>query len=207
MKLIDGIKLKRKGGPVEIPDCSRDALPQFFVEMGFKAGAEIGTYKGQYTEILAKSGLQIYTIDPWRIYRDYNSHRGQARLDSRYEHAKKILAPYPNVKIIRKTSMEALEDFPDESLDFVYIDGNHHFKYVAEDIVEWTRKIRKGGIVSGHDYVYFKLVSVARRCDVCYVVDAYVRAAGIENFWVLGRKEYIDGEKRDRWRSWMWFKS
>ena len=112
--------------------------------MGFKAGVEIGVYKGGYTKVLAKSGLQIYGIDPWRAYGDVGLiSQDQEELDDYYENAQRILAPYPNVVIIRKTSMEALEDFEDESLDFIYVDGNHRFKYIAEDICEWTKKNKK----------------------------------------------------------------
>jgi hypothetical protein len=205
MKLSEGINII-SGRPGEIPDASRNDFPEFFREMGFKSGAEIGVYKGEYTKILASSGLEIYAIDPWRIYRDYGNPRGQKRLDFQYDHTCRYLSDCPNVKIVRKTSLEALEDFPDGSLDFVYIDGNHHFEYVAQDIVEWTRKVRKGGIVSGHDYIYTKSRSVNGGCDVHYIVDAYVKAAKIRNFWVVGRKKYIEGEKRDRWRSWFWIK-
>ena len=102
--------------------------------------------------------------------------------------------------------MEALNDIPNESLDFVYIDGNHHFKYVAEDICGWSKKVRKGGIISGHDYFYSGATACLNVCHVAYVVDAYTRAYNIKNWYILGRKKYVDGEKRDTWRSWMWFK-
>jgi len=66
MKLIDGIKLK--GKPAEIPDCTRDDLPQFFVDMGFKVGAEIGVARGKYSEKFCKVGLKLYSIDPWLMH-------------------------------------------------------------------------------------------------------------------------------------------
>src|SRR3989344_4840255 len=123
MKIIDGLKLK--GKPAEIPECSRDDLPGFFKEMGFKVGAEIGVYKGEFSEKLAKAGLKLYAIDPWKEYKGYNMPKSQERLNSQYEQTKSVLAPFPDCRIIRKTSMEAVEDFEDGSLDFVYIDGNH----------------------------------------------------------------------------------
>ena len=49
--------------------------------------------------------------------------------------------------------MDAVKDFKDESLDFVYIDANHGYESTKEDIREWSKKVKKGGIVSGHDYV------------------------------------------------------
>jgi len=205
MRIIDGIR-KIRGRPGIISDCGRDDLPEFWKEMGFKVGVEIGVYYGEFSEIIAKSGLTLYSVDPWRVYRDFGHPEEQAKHDRIYEEAKKRLTPYPNCILVRKTSIEALDDFNDDSLDFVYIDGNHHFRYIADDIVEWTRKLKKGGVISGHDYIYTKSRSINGGCDVHYIVDAYVKAAMIRNFWVLGRKEYIDGEKRDRWRSWMWFK-
>lgn len=103
--------------------------------------------------------------------------------------------------------MEALEDFADESLDFVYIDANHEFRYIAEDLFEWTKKVRKGGIVSGHDYFYNKTGTGEDHWHVAYVLKAYIGAYGIENWYLLGRKETLEGEKRDKWRSWMFIKS
>lgn len=204
MKLIDGIKLKGKA--VEIPDCSRDDLPQFFIDMGYKTGAEIGVAKGEFSLKLCQAGLTVYSIDPWLCNKDYPDSRGQKKMDYVYEHAKKILAPYPNSTIIKKTSMEASDDFADGSLDFVYIDGNHEFKFIAEDISEWSKKVKKGGIISGHDYMYTRPTNPLGICHVIPVLNAYTTAYNINDWYILGRKNASQGETRDRWRSWMFFK-
>lgn len=203
MKIIDGIRLK--GRPAEIPDCSRDDLPEFFKEMGFKVGVEIGVFRADYTEVLAKSGLQIYGVDPWQSYRDYGNENKQKWLDDRYEVSKKRMAKYPNVTLLRETSMEAVAKFKEGSIDFVYIDGNHYFKYVAEDIYEWSRIVKKGGILSGHDYASFKHRYVGGGCQAKEVVDAFAEAYDAKNFWILGRRRADTGEKRDNYRSWMMF--
>ena len=202
MKLVDGLKLK--GRPAEIPDCSRDDLPQLFKDMGFTVGAEIGVDKGEFSEVIAKSGLKLYSIDTWFSYDDYKETRGQDVLDEIYEKAKRRLAPYPNCIVIRKSSVEAAKDFEDGSLDFVYIDGNHQFMYVAEDIAIWSKKVKVGGIICGHDYIYTNPRTQAGICHVIYVVNAYTQAYKIENWWLIGRKHADEGEKRDRFRSWMW---
>lgn len=202
MRIIDGLQLK--GRPAEIPDCSRDDLPKFFKAMGYKLGAEIGVYKGEFSEKYCKEGLKLYAIDPWRSYDDYEDSRGQKKLNSIYEHTKRLLAPYKNCTIIRKTSMDAAKDFADGSLDFVYIDGNHQFKYVAEDISEWSKKVKKGGVIAGHDYIYTNPRTQAGICHVIYVVNAYTQAYKISNWYLLGRKERLEEETRDRFRSWMW---
>lgn len=201
MKLIDGLKLK--GRPAEIPDCSRDDLPQLFVNMGFKVGAEIGVDRGEFSEKFAKAGLALSAVDPWKYDDDYVDSRTQLRLDELHAHTQKVLSPYPLCTIIRKTSMEAVKDFADESLDFVYIDGNHQLKYVIEDLVEWSKKVKVGGIISGHDYIYTNPRTAAGICHVIYAVNAFTGAYRVPNWYLLGRKENQPDEKRDKWRSWM----
>jgi hypothetical protein len=191
MKLVDG--LKEKGKPFEIPDCSRDELPQLFVDRGYKVGVEVGVEEGEFSEKLCRAGLQISAIDSWEK-------------ESDYEETLKRLSSYPNCKIIRKTSMEAVNEFKDKSLDFVYIDADHRFRYIAEDLYEWSKKVRSGGIVCGHDY-FFPLNKRGKETwHVGYVLRAYTEAFGIENWYVLGLKNKVKGTARDKWRSWMFIK-
>ena len=192
MKLFDA--LKEKGNPYWIPNSSRNDLPEFFVELGHKTGVEVGVDEGEYTESFAKVGLSIYGVDPWKVYEEYNNRENQPELDSKYDRTRLRLAPYPNSHIIRKTSMEALTFFKDNSLDFVYIDGNHKFRYVAEDICEWTKKVRKEGIVSGHDYE-----GAGRNRFVTFVLEAYLKSYNISNWYVIG-----DG--KDITLNWMFVK-
>lgn len=201
--ISEGLKLK--GRPVDIPNCGRNDLPEFFKEQGFKVGVEIGVYRGEYAEVLAKSGMKLYGVDPWLAYADYpyyNYKNEQWREDENYAETVKRIAPYPNYQLIRNTSLGALQYFEDESLDFCYIDGNHSFKYVVEDICGWIKKVKKGGYVCGHDYFWGN----KEKFHVRYAVDAYVEAHGIKNLWILGRKKADKGEIRDSWRSWIFKK-
>lgn len=202
MTIKEGLNLP--GSYVEIPDCSRYDLPQFFVDEGFKVGAEIGVWRGEFTEKFAKLGLKMYAIDPWMELKDYKSDgKGfQASQDKCYEITKEVLAPY-DCTIIRKESMAALADVPNESLDFVYIDGNHWFRYVAEDICEWTKKVKPGGYVCGHDYFASKSSKCLNACHVKYVLDAYVACFYIKKLYILGKR--FSGT-RDQWRSWVFKK-
>ena len=195
MKIID--KLEVKGKPAYIRDCKRADLPEFFRDMGYVVGAEIGVYKGGFTEKFCKANLKMYAIDGWRAYDGYNEpgRNFQKRQDFLYGHTCRVLAPYPSCTIVRKFSMEAVCDFENESLDFVYIDGNHTLKYVIEDIYEWEKKVRKGGVVAGHDYAETNIIKVK------IGVHAYTRAYGIKNWYVLG-----DEERGERFNSWFWIK-
>jgi len=130
-------------------------LTSIWRELGFKVGAEIGVNNGRYSKWMAikVKNPKLFLIDPYKEYAEYvESHiNGQEVFDQYYENAKERLRKF-NVEFIRKTSMEAINDFTDNSLDFVFIDGNHTFEYVVNDIAEWEKKLKPGGILSGHDY-------------------------------------------------------
>jgi len=206
MKIMEGLELP--GWAVEIPDCTRFDLPEFFKEQGYKVGAEIGVWQGEFTEILLQSGSKVYAIDPWVTYDDcdYYGQKSGGSLEFAYEAARERLDPYSDCTIIRKFSMDALEDFKDGSLDWVYLDGNHSFAYVANDIYHWTKKVREGGVISGHDYIHIVSRKDPLMCTVKNVVDAYTRAARIPKWYVLGEKYPKPGHKRDRFRSFFWIK-
>lgn len=178
---------------------SRDELPALFNKMGFKVGAEIGVAGGHFSEKLCKGipGLKMFCIDPWNTYRENRRGGGQSNHDANYEMTKNRLKDY-DATLIRKFSMDAVKDFEDESLDFVYIDGNHDFKYVLEDIVEWSKKVKRGGIVAGHDYYHFN------NSGVIEAVDMYVKQNILDLQTTEGSKENPDRD--DRCPSFWWIK-
>lgn len=189
--------------PIEIPNIGRGELAVLFAELGFKRGAEIGVLAGEYSEILCKNnaGLELFGVDP---YKAYSQHRSQKQLDRFKEEARTRLEIYKNYNFIEKSSMEAVKGFENEELDFVYIDGDHDFLHVTEDITFWSEKVRPGGIVSGHDYI--------RRRDptnhrVVEAILPYVKDNKIFPWFVLGLNAKIPGMIRERHRSWMWVKT
>jgi predicted O-methyltransferase YrrM len=55
---------------------------------------------------------------------------------------------------LRSLSWEGAKNYSDESLDFVFIDAAHDHESVIKDLVSWYPKVKKGGIIAGHDYHY-----------------------------------------------------
>jgi hypothetical protein len=167
---------------------TRVTLAEIFAEAEYKVGAEIGVERGHYSRLLCSiiPGVKMFCIDPWQPY----AHQSEAREEGIYQKALQTLAGL-NVEIIRKTSLEASKDIADNALDFVYIDGLHEFDPVMMDIILWSPKVRKGGIVSGHDYVpYFQY-------GVIQAVQAYTQVHNIENWYItIGERE----------PSWLWVK-
>lgn len=181
--------------PVKIESIGRSGLAKLFAELGFKKGVEIGVDRGAFSEILCQANqkLQLFSIDAWSTsaFEDplNTSEKMQKQFENHYQDAKRRLAHY-NCKIIRKKSLDAVKDFEDNSLDFIYIDSNHNFVEVASDIYRWEKKVKVGGIISGHDYLHFP---PTRDNHVKHVVDAYIRAFEISPYFELGQDRYPSG--------------
>ena len=158
----------------------RSLLPGLFYELGYTKGAEIGVRFGNFSIKLCEANpdLHLYCIDPWHAYNNKYTQRRQDRI---YDQAVKNLRPY-NVEIIKRKSIDALELFKDESLDFVFIDGDHHYDFVAPDIIYWSKKVRKNGIVACHDYYAFGWAGVMQ------AVNSYTFCHDIRPWYVT--KEY-----------------
>jgi hypothetical protein len=167
---------------------TRDTLAQLFYDLGYTKGAEIGVQRGAYSRTLLKSNpnLHLLCIDSWAPF----THHSQAWQDAQLERARKRLRGM-NCEFIVKTSLDAAKEIPDGSLDFVYIDALHDFDSVMSDMIAWSPKVRRDGIVSGHDYF------ISYTCGVIPAVDAFARAHNISMYYVT---------PKDIPRSWFWRK-
>lgn len=174
---------------------SRIQLAGHFHVKGYKVGAEIGVADGRYSEILCQQnpGVRLFCVDPWEAY----GWRDQKYQDGAYKKACERLNDY-NVRIVREPSVKASLRFKDKELDFVFVDGIHDFDYVMEDIIAWSRKVRKGGIVSLHDYYRFK------DSGVIEAVNTYTQVHKID-FKVTDY--YTKGHKDDRAPCAWWYVS
>ena len=136
---------------IEIHNINRNDLAKKFADWGFKIGVEVGTHAGDYAEALCKvnKNLTLYTVDLFDlVYEDdYTGRIGQRKQRGLYKKVIERLLPYKCV-VIKMLSIEALKLFEYEQLDFVYIDGSHHYDYVVTDIAMWGQKVRKGGVIS-----------------------------------------------------------
>jgi hypothetical protein len=155
---------------------SKFDLLKHFAELELKLGAEIGVSQGYFSKKMFEAipNLKLFCVDAWLSYpgvRRWMPNNRRANLY--YEITKKTLALY-NAVIMRGMSVEMSKQIPDGSLDFVFIDANHAFDYVMEDLIHWVPKVRSGGIVSGDDYFHFK------KSGVIEAVDAYTKAHGIK---------------------------
>lgn len=126
---------------------------------------EIGCRKGVSTQAFAMAGARVFTIDPWKDYEGYNvpEHR-----DS-YSIAVSKLAVFGNrVTILKMMSTEALPYIP--MCDLIWIDGNHEYKYIHQDIKDYWKKVKVGGYLSGDDYSWPGVEKAVINCGLIFQV-------------------------------------
>lgn len=159
---------------------SRDDLGTMTKMLGLYEGVEVGTKRGEFAEILCRGNpnLHLRCVDPWAAYNNIS----QDYQDKVYPQAVDRLSRY-NVTIIRRASMEAVIEFDDKSLDFVYIDGNHMFNHAMLDLIHWHEKVRSGGIMALHDY------RPGQWAGVVQAVDAYTHCHDIRPWYVTRERE------------------
>jgi len=116
-------------------------------------GVEIGVFKGTFSRmLLRKLNIgRLYLIDPYFRYDGYKDDLGTENFSKLRATAHKKLSVFPNKMFIRTSSEEAAGLFKEGSLAFVYIDGNHNYEYVKKDIELYWSKVKKGGLIGGHD--------------------------------------------------------
>lgn len=112
-------------------------LFQEHFQKGF--GAEIGVQNGFNSKQIWKYWKGgIFLVDWW----DKPEELRQCMINNIHKH----------YQVLVGDSIKMAECVEGRSLDWIYIDAGHTYAEVKADFEAWFSKVRKGGIVSGHDY-------------------------------------------------------
>jgi len=135
-----------------------EIMPILFSEHNLLGrGVEVGVHLGENAcRILEEYQGTVDLIDPWINLPDeeYDDAINNGNRNSDFENCRNKLGVFQGrVNYHQKRSIEAVDSFSDESLDFVFIDGNHKYEYVKADLEAWYPKVRQGGIIAGDDYI------------------------------------------------------
>jgi predicted O-methyltransferase YrrM len=115
---------------------------------------ELGAWLGKSSSYLVDYAVDrnVIIIDSWKGSPNEltSTHQLATQVDI-YEVFKKNMGER-SYKSIRGLSSEVVNQFEDESLDVVFIDLTHTYESVKQDIELWLPKVKKGGLLAGHDY-------------------------------------------------------
>jgi len=138
---------------------SRQELGNACEERGFTSGAELGVQRGLFSkEMLDRwpNCTKYLLVDLWAHQPNYKDAANVAthKQLSMMNYAKSQTAAYENKTIfIRNYTTLAALDVAEASLDFIYVDARHDYCGVMEDMTAWWPKLKRGGIMAGHDYM------------------------------------------------------
>lgn len=123
---------------------------------------ELGSWKGQSASCMCvelkrrnKNRVNFFCVDTWEGSGEEGDHNDDpwVKQGKLYDKFKDNLREVSNYYIpLRMTTEEASNHFVDGTVDIVFIDAEHSYEGVKNDILKWLPKVRKGGIISGHDY-------------------------------------------------------
>ena len=127
-------------------------------------GAEIGVHLGDFSHCILDIARprKLYLIDPWKLFDGdeyeeswYGKKVTQETMDQRH---RSVCERFENqitkgkVEVIRALSREGLKKIEDDSLDFVYVDGDHSYEGAKADLELSLIKLKVGGLITGDDY-------------------------------------------------------
>lgn len=120
--------------------------------------AEIGVYRGQFAQKLlagAPGIARYYLIDPWRHLDDWNkpANKSDDVFEGFYREAMERTSEHEAKRVVlRGTTTEVIDEIPDGSVDFAYVDGDHTLRGITIDLIRVFPKIRDGGWIGGDDF-------------------------------------------------------
>lgn len=135
----------------------REVLGQWLNDHNFLLdGAEIGVLSGVFSRnILSQwKGKNLFMVDPL-IQQPVDVYRED---DGRFNYAvsrklcRELTHEDHRAILMLELSSDASRKFGTGSLDFVYIDANHSYEFVIQDMDLWWPKVKPGGLFGGHDY-------------------------------------------------------
>jgi len=163
-----------------------------------RVGCEVGVCAGQNIKHIIENcknikkmyGVDPYSKDSWDMKDFVNVEKEFGGFNSLYYEVKTMLSQFGNkVELIRKTSTYAALDFEDESLDFVFIDAGHEFKDCYNDIVSWYPKVKKNGLIMGHDFYNSAFMGVSEAVLKFFSLDNIDSYSEPVHIYICEKKE------------------
>lgn len=192
------------------PIAGRDKLGKYLCERGRLHGhaVEVGTHRAEYARILMESWYgTLDCVDPWSIPPGYEYQAkflwgGPTREDD-YIAALRVSQDYHGFMTLhRMTSKEAAPLFDGNSLDLVYLDGDHELPGFLDDLNLWWPKVNPGGILAGHDVLCPGEVGGGWGKGIQTALTRFCSEQGISEVQLLPEKESVPWsfliEKPDR---------
>lgn len=168
--IFGGINVKTKYGvvPAYCLDYTRTYIKEQLKHIYSGIFVEIGVYGGSTLldiyDLCKNNNIKIFGIDPWDKINVFNGKKFEEtdiiirnQEINRYRLVKENLLNIINknnldINIINDNSWDVYNNFEDNSISCIHIDGDHSYEGVTKDLNLYWIKVKHGGIIINDDY-------------------------------------------------------
>ena len=121
---------------------------------GVVLGAEVGIWRGYMSAtLLCRPDVILFMVDSWLGIEGFGEqYSPRVQVECKATAIANVGFAKTRARVMHESSKEAASHFKDGFLDFVFIDADHSYQGVKDDIGYWLPKVKKGGLLGGHDY-------------------------------------------------------
>jgi hypothetical protein len=165
---------------------------------------EVGVRRGDFFDIMVRLTLNTcVAVDLWELAQTPSQNDDcqplenlkKIRLEFQQKYKKKN-----NILIYHKHSLDAAKDmlqhFGEQYFDMVYIDADHSYNAVLQDLEAYYPLVKSGGFLAGHDYAECTFAS-GTKCGVIPAVNQFAAKQKLKIY--LTKEPHI-------WKSWILIK-
>ena len=150
-------------------------------------GCEVGVWKGDFSEEIVNivRPSKLYLVDPWAYQPEFSGSwyggsvaKNQEDMDAIHDAVASRFSACDSVVLVRKKTEDLSDQIADDTLDWVYVDGNHEYEFVLNDLRIFNRKVKSGGLICGDDYGRGKGAPITR------AVSTFLEEGSCEMRWI-----------------------
>jgi len=144
---------------------------------------ELGSWRGKSAAFMGveiiNSGKRIFfvCVDNWS--------QGDTQKD--FKEAVARIEEGVILFVLEGTSWEMADQFEDNTIAFCFVDAAHDYVSKTNDIKAWLPKIKKGGMIAGHDYTSV-MDGYNRTYDAVNDTIGKENISVIRNVWIHRKK-------------------
>ena len=188
----------RNGLDVSAAEKRAQAVLSRIADVKNPVGVEVGVFTGEMSRrLLARDDLTLFMVDSWKAHApdseyaktgDFHGKLTQEQQDQYFEHTKKVTEFAGKRASVHRGESHYMAQWAfDENHDFVFLDADHTYEAVKADISAWIPKIKKNGLLCGHDYAHpnFPAWGVKRAVDEFCNDNGYKLELGDDYTWFI----------------------
>lgn len=159
---------------------------------------EIGVFRGEFSQVILESisPKELHLIDLFDGMMCSGDKDGNniiwINLNEEYINLNNKFSPKKNIRLHKGKSVDILQNFHDGYFDMIYVDGDHSYDGVFTDLEIARFKVKKDGLICGHDYTQKKFPEVFNAvndfCEKYGLNIKYITNDGCPTFGIINKK-------------------